>query len=229
MIDVVIADDQALVRTGLRMILEAQDDIDVVGEASDGSEAVRLVEATAPEVLLIDIRMPVMDGIEAIRHLTGQRCPTRVLVLTMYGAEENVYAALKAGAAGFLLKTDPPEQLVNGVRVVAAGESLLTPDLTRRLIDRFVAGPAPGASTHGSFVELSRREREVLRLIATGMSNTEIAVSLHVTGGTVKTHVTHILTKLGLRDRVQAVVFAYEHDLVPRTSNSGDRPSAEAR
>ena len=226
MIGVVIADDQALVRTGLRMILEAQEDMHVLGEASNGSEAVRLVEATAPNVLLIDIRMPVMDGIEATRQLTAKRSVTRILVLTMYGAEQNVYAALKAGAAGFLLKTDPPDQLVNGVRIVAAGESLLAPEVTRRLIDRFVAGPAPWPSAHGSLVPLSAREREVLRLIAAGMSNTEIALTLHVTGGTVKTHVTHILTKLGLRDRVQAVVFAYEHDFVPRTSSRGDRSSS---
>jgi DNA-binding NarL/FixJ family response regulator len=143
-------------------------------------------------------------------------------VLTTFGAEHNVYAALKAGAAGFLLKTDPPEQLVNGVRVVAAGEALLTPDVTRRLIDRFVAGPAPGYSSHRTFDELSAREREVLRLLASGMSNAEIAAALHVTGGTVKTHVTHLLTKLGLRDRLQAVVFAYEHDLVSRNGRFGN-------
>jgi DNA-binding NarL/FixJ family response regulator len=213
-IAVVIADDQALVRAGLKMILQAQDDIEVVGEAADGGDAVRLVEAAAPDVILMDIRMPIMDGIEATRKLVAQGSTTRVLSLTMYGAEGNVYAALKAGAAGFLLKTDPPEQLINGVRVVAAGEALLTPTVTRRLIDRFVAGPAPGPSTHRAFDALSGREREVLRLIASGLSNSEIAAVLHVTGGTVKTHVTHILTKLGLRDRVQAVVFAYEHDLV---------------
>jgi DNA-binding NarL/FixJ family response regulator len=224
MIRVVIADDQALVRSGLRMILEAEDDVVVVGEAANGAEAVDLIQSTAPDVALIDIRMPVMDGIETTRHLAARGAATRVLVLTMYGADRNVHAALKAGAAGFLLKTDPPDQLVTGVRVVAAGQALLAPDVTRRLVERFIAEAPPLPSADRDLGPLSVREDEVLRLIATGLSNAEIAAALHVTRGTVKTHVTHILTKLGLRDRVQAVVFAFEHGLARRRSTADRSP-----
>jgi DNA-binding NarL/FixJ family response regulator len=213
-IRVLIADDQAVVRGGLRMILEAQEDIEVVGEATDGAEAVELVHTLEPDVALMDIRMPVLDGIEATRRLAGGGVASRVLVLTTYGLDEYVYKALTAGAAGFLLKTDSPERLVEGVRVVAAGESLLAPEITRRLIDRFLAGTPPNAPPPPTLAELTKRELEVLGLIARGLSNAEIATMLYVSDGTVKTHVAHVLSKLGLRDRVQAVVFAYECGLV---------------
>jgi DNA-binding NarL/FixJ family response regulator len=213
MTSVVIADDQAVVRGGLRMILEAQPDLEVVGEATDGLEALDLVRSLGPDVVLMDIRMPELDGIEATRRvaLTGAR--TRVLVLTTYGMDEYVYDALKAGAAGFLVKTESPERLVEAVRVVARGEALLAPEITRRLVDRFVSGVRPGAAPP-ELEELTTRELEVLKLIARGLSNAEIAERLIVSEGTVKTHVARVLSKLGLRDRVQAVVFAYESGLV---------------
>jgi DNA-binding NarL/FixJ family response regulator len=210
MIRVVLADDQAVVRGGLRMILSAQEDIEVVGEAADGREALELIRTLAPDVVLMDIRMPELDGIEATRRVAQTGASTRVLVLTTYGMDEQVYDALKAGAAGFLVKTDSPERLVDGVRVVASGESLLAPAITRRLVDQFVAGARPGGSVPPALAELTAREREVLDLIARGLSNAEIAAALHVSDGTVKTHVARVLSKLGLRDRVQAVVFAYE-------------------
>jgi DNA-binding NarL/FixJ family response regulator len=214
MIRALVADDQAVVRGGLRMILEAQDDIEVVGEAGDGAAAVELVRELQPDVVLMDIRMPEMDGIEATRRLALAGAGARVLVLTTYGLDEYVYEALKAGAAGFLIKTDSPERLVEAVRVVAAGESLLAPEVTRRLIDRFLAGARPGGSAPPELEELTAREREVLKLVARGLSNAEIAQTLFVSDGTVKTHVSSVLSKLGLRDRVQAVVFAYECSLV---------------
>jgi DNA-binding NarL/FixJ family response regulator len=214
MIRAVVADDQAVVRGGLRLILEASDDIEVVGEAEDGAAAVELVRELRPDVVLMDIRMPVMDGIEATRRLATAGLDARVLVLTTYGLDEYVYEALKAGAAGFLIKTDSPERLVEAVRVVAAGEALLAPEVTRRLIDRFLAGVRPGGSPPPELEELTSRETEVLKLMARGFSNAEIAETLFVSDGTVKTHVSRILGKLGLRDRVQAVVFAYECSLV---------------
>jgi DNA-binding NarL/FixJ family response regulator len=214
MIRAVVADDQAVVRGGLRMILEAQDDIEVVGEAGDGAAAVELVRELQPDVVLMDIRMPEMDGIEATRRLALAGSGARVLVLTTYGLDEYVYEALKAGAAGFLIKTDSPERLVEAVRVVAAGESLLAPEVTRRLIDHFLAGARPGGSAPPELEELTARELEVLKLVARGLSNAEIAQTLFVSDGTVKTHVSSVLSKLGLRDRVQAVVFAYECSLV---------------
>jgi len=214
MIRALVADDQAVVRGGLRMILEAQDDIEVVGEAGDGAVAVELVRELQPDVVLMDIRMPEMDGIEATRRLALAGSGARVLVLTTYGLDEYVYEALKAGAAGFLIKTDSPERLVEAVRVVAAGESLLAPEVTRRLIDRFLAGARPGGSAPPELEELTARELEVLKLVARGLSNAEIAQTLFVSDGTVKTHVSSVLSKLGLRDRVQAVVFAYECSLV---------------
>jgi DNA-binding NarL/FixJ family response regulator len=214
MIRALVADDQAVVRGGLRMILEAQDDIEVVGEAGDGAAAVELVRELQPDVVLMDIRMPEMDGIEATRRLALAGSGARVLVLTTYGLDEYVYEALKAGAAGFLIKTDSPERLVEAVRVVAAGESLLAPEVTRRLIDRFLAGARPGGSAPPELEELTARELEVLKLVARGLSNAEIAQTLFVSDGTVKTHVSSVLSKLGLRDRVQAVVFAYECSLV---------------
>lgn len=210
MIRVLLADDQAVVRSGLRTILEAQDGIEVVGEAGDGREAVALARELEPDVVVMDIRMPGLDGIEATRRLAEG---PHVLVLTTYGLDEHVYDALRAGAAGFLVKTDSPERIVEGVRVVAGGDALLGPETTRLLIGRFTAGPPPRAVA-GSELGLTPREREVLELVAQGLSNAEIAERLVVSDGTVKTHVARILHKLGLRDRVQAVVFAYEHGVV---------------
>ena len=213
MIRVVIADDQTVVRGGLRLILESHEGIEVVGEAGDGQQALELVRELRPDVVLMDIRMPEMDGIETTRRLALAGSEARVLVLTTYGLDEYVYEALKAGAAGFLIKTDSPEHLVEAVRVVATGESLLAPEVTRRLIDRFLAGARPGAAPP-ELEQLTARELEVLKLVARGFSNSEIAETLFVSDGTVKTHVSSILSKLGLRDRVQAVVFAYECSLV---------------
>ena len=214
MIRLVIADDQAVVRGGLRMILESEEDIEVAGEAADGRQALDLVRELDPDVVLMDIRMPTLDGIEATRRLVTIGGRARVLVLTTYDLDENVYDALKAGAAGFLVKTDSPARLVQAVRVVATGEALLTPDITRRLVDRFVTGPRPNTPAPPELEALSPRELEVLKLVATGLSNAEIAQTLVVSGGTVKTHVARILSKLDLRDRVQVVVFAYERGIV---------------
>jgi DNA-binding NarL/FixJ family response regulator len=225
MIRVIIADDQPVVRGGLRMILEAQDDIEVVGEAATGTEAVELARTRKPEVVLMDIRMPILDGIEATRQLLATTRDSRVLVLSTYGLEEYVYEALKAGASGFLLKTESPEQLTQAVRTIAAGDALLAPDITRRLIDRFLAGPVPHAGAPTALAELTSRELEVLKHLARGLSNAEIAQQLYVSEGTVKTHVARILFKLDLRDRVQAVVFAYECGLV-QPGSADTRPPA---
>jgi DNA-binding NarL/FixJ family response regulator len=214
MIRVVIADDQAVVRGGLRMILESEEDIEVAGEAEDGQKALDRARELDPDVLLMDIRMPTLSGIEATRRLTTAGGRARVLVLTTYDLDENVYDALKAGAAGFLVKTESPARLVEAVRVVAAGEALLAPDITRRLVDRFVTGLRPNTPAPPELEELSPRELEVLKLVAGGLSNAEIAETLFVSDGTVKTHVARILAKLGLRDRVQVVVFAYECGIV---------------
>jgi len=214
MIRVVIADDQAVVRGGLRMILESEDDIEVAGEAADGRHALDLVRELDPDVVLMDIRMPTMDGIEATRRLICAHGRARVLVLTTYDLDENVYDALKSGAAGFLVKTDSPARLVEAVRVVASGDSLFTPDVTRRLVDRFVTGLRPNTPAPPQLNELTTRELEVLKLVARGLSNAEIAKVAFISDGTVKTHVAHILAKLGLRDRVQVVVFAYERGII---------------
>jgi DNA-binding NarL/FixJ family response regulator len=214
-ITVVIADDQALLRTGFRMILSGEDDIDVIGEAADGHQAVRLTRQLEPDVVLMDIRMPGLDGIAATRLLAGPDTthPARVIILTTYDLDEYVYDALAAGASGFLLKDVPPEDLVQGIRHVAAGDALLAPSITRRLIAQFTryrpVRPAPSAADL-----LTPRELEILALMATGQSNAEIAACLHVSENTVKTHVTHVLDKLGLRDRVHAVVYAYETGIV---------------
>jgi DNA-binding NarL/FixJ family response regulator len=224
MIRVLVADDQAVVRGGLRMILESRDDIEVAGEAANGREALDRVRGLDPDVVLMDIRMPVLDGIEATRRLTVSGARARVLVLTTYGMDEEVYDALKAGAAGFLVKTDSPERLVEAVRAVAHGEALLASEITQRLIDRFVAGLRPGAHAPPELDDLTERELEVLRHVARGESNAEIARALFVSDGTVKTHVARILAKLGVRDRVHAVVFAYESGLV----SPGPPPDARA-
>jgi len=213
MIRVLLADDQELVRSGFRLILELAEGIEVVGEASDGQQAVRLAKELGPDVVLMDVRMPVLDGIEATRRLALAGISSRVLVLTTFDLDEYVYAAVRAGASGFLLKDAPREQLVTAVRTVARGEALLAPAITQRLIERFLARPAP-AERAPALAELSARELEVLRLLARGLSNAEIAAQLYLGEATVKTHLARIFTKLGLRDRVQAVVFAYESGLV---------------
>jgi DNA-binding NarL/FixJ family response regulator len=211
---VVIADDQALVRGGFRLILAAEDDLEVVGEAENGREAVALVRELRPDVVLMDVRMPVLDGIAATRDIVAERIATRVLVLTTFDADEIVYDAMRAGASGFLLKSAPPAQLVEGVRTVAAGDALMAPTITRRLVEDFVRGPRPGDAVPAALADLTEREREVLALIAAGLSNAEIAGRLVVSAATVKTHVNRVFAKLDLRDRVQAVVLAYECGLV---------------
>jgi DNA-binding NarL/FixJ family response regulator len=211
-IRVLIADDQALVRAGFRMILDAEDDLDVIGEASDGMEAVDATRRLKPDVVLMDIRMPGLDGIEATRRVlaSAEDGSVRVLMLTTFDLNEYVYDALRAGASGFLLKDVPPEQLADGIRVVARGDALLAPSITRRLIQEFAqAGPPSGPPPRG-LDELTARELEVFKLVARGLSNAEIAAELIVSETTVKTHVARLLMKLGLRDRVQAVVLAYE-------------------
>jgi DNA-binding NarL/FixJ family response regulator len=218
---VVVADDQDLVRSGLRMVLEARG-VDVVGEAPDGRRAIVLVERTVPDVVLMDIRMPVLDGIAATRELVARRTATRVLMLTTYDLDEYVYEALRAGASGFLLKSTPPERLVAGIETVAAGDALLAPRLTRRLIEEHISRPPPSSGVPERVRHLTEREREVLVLMARGRSNDEIAAELVVSEATVKTHVNRVLGKLGLRGRVQAVVLAYETGLVrPGEAASG--------
>jgi DNA-binding NarL/FixJ family response regulator len=221
LIRVVIADDQALVRGGFRMILDAQSDMEVVGEASNGREALELVREVSPDVVLMDVRMPELDGLEATRRLQVNPDAPRVLVLTTFDNDEYVYEAMKAGASGFLLKAVRPEQLAEAVRVVAAGDTLLAPSVTRRLIEEFVQRPPPGVTTPEQLGELTARELEVLKLVARGMSNTGIAEELVVSEGTVKTHLTHIPRKLDLPDRVQAVVLAYEIGLVRPGQDAG--------
>jgi DNA-binding NarL/FixJ family response regulator len=211
---VLLADDQALVRGGFRLILDAQEDIDVMGEADDGHAAVEQARELRPDVVLMDVRMPVLDGIAATRTIMRERLARSVLVLTTFDEDRVVYDALKAGASGFLLKTAPPAQLVDAVRTVAAGEALLAPTITRRLVEDFVRRPPPGEVAPERLQALTEREREVLALIAAGRSNPEIAAELFLSGATVKTHVNRILSKLDLRDRVQAVVLAYECGLV---------------
>ena len=212
-IRVLVADDQALMRTGFRMILDAQADIEVVGEAIDGADAIRQFERLHPDVVVMDVRMPTMDGIEATRRLSAAEPPARVLILTTFDLDEYVYEALRAGASGFLLKDRPSEELVAAVRVIAAGEALLAPSVTRRLIEEFARRPAASGSSTG-LDDLTEREREVLVLVAQGLSNAEIAGALFVAETTVKTHVGRVLQKLRLRDRAQAVVLAYESGLV---------------
>ena len=211
MIRVVLADDQPLVRTGLRMILAAEPDIEVVGEAGDGAAAIAVCADQHPDVVLMDVRMPVVDGIQATRAVTAAADPPRVLVLTTFDLDEIVYDALRAGASGFLLKDAPEERLITAIRVVADGGALFAPSVTRRLIEEFSRRPA---APRTDLSTLTAREREVLLLVARGMTNTEIATALFVSENTVKTHVARLLMKLGVRDRVQAVVLAYEVGMV---------------
>jgi DNA-binding NarL/FixJ family response regulator len=213
-IRVLIADDQALLRGGFRMILESQKDIEVVGEAADGREALVQARALEPDVVLMDIRMPELDGLEATRQLVAADGAPHVLILTTFDLDEYVYEAMKAGASGFLLKEVRPEQLAEAVRVIAAGETLVAPAITRRLIEEFVRRRPPGSGTPPEVSELTERELEVFLLVARGLSNSEIAATLFLSEATVKTHITHVLAKLRLRDRVQAVVLAYESGLV---------------
>jgi DNA-binding NarL/FixJ family response regulator len=212
---VVIADDQALVRVGFRLILETEEGITVVAEAGDGEEAIRAVRRLRPDVVLMDVRMPGLDGLEATRRImAGGDAPCRVIMLTTFDLDEYVYAALEAGASGFLLKDVSPEHLVLAVQMVAAGDALLAPSITRRLIERFVHRDQAAAVAPRELSALTVREREVLTLLARGLSNAELADHLHLSEATVKTHVARILSKLDLRDRVQAVVLAYETGLV---------------
>jgi DNA-binding NarL/FixJ family response regulator len=211
-IGVLLADDQELVRAGFRMILETQADLQVVGDAGDGVEAVMATRRLRPDVVLMDIRMPNLDGLQATKQIMAAGSRSRVLILTTFDLDEYVYQALAAGASGFLLKNAPPEQLIGAVRVVAAGDALLAPSITRRVIEQFARLPPPGGSA--AVAGLTDREQEVLKLIARGLSNAEIAAELVVSDATVKSHVAHLLSKLQLRDRVQAVVLAYESGLI---------------
>lgn len=214
---VVLCDDQTLVRAGLRLVVESCDDLQVVGEAADGAEVLRVATDTAPDVVLMDIRMPMMDGLTATRHLMGLEQPPRVVILTTYDLDQYVFEALEAGASGFLLKHAPPEELLFGIRAAASGDGLLSPSITRRLVAQFAARRAGASSV--DLDRLTTREREVLGLVAGGLSNAEIAGQLYVGESTVKTHVSHMMTKLNLRDRVHVVIYAYETGLLgPRSS-----------
>ncbi len=215
MTSLVIADDQGMVRAGFRSLLDAEPDLEVVGEAATGEEAVDVVRRLRPDVTLMDIRMPVLDGLAATRAILGEGIDTRVLVLTTFDLDEYVFEALRAGASGFLLKDAPAEELAAAIRVVAAGDSLLAPGVTRRVIDAFVRRPAaPSKGPDPALSRLTPREVEVLGLLARGLSNVDIAERLFVSEATTKTHVSNVLSKLGLRDRVQAVIFAYENGVV---------------
>jgi DNA-binding NarL/FixJ family response regulator len=218
-ISIVLADDQPMLRLGFRLVLDAQPDMQVVGEAGDGAAAVRLAQARQPAVVLMDVRMPGMDGIEATRRIVTAVSATRVLILTTFDLDEYAYEGLRAGASGFLLKDVPPPDLLSAIRAVASGDAVVAPSVTRRLLDAFLPhlpdpGRAPGAGLPPEVKTLTAREREVLTEVAAGLSNAEIAAVLVLSEATVKTHVGRILGKLGLRDRVQAVVYAYEHGLV---------------
>jgi DNA-binding NarL/FixJ family response regulator len=218
-IRVLLVDDQPLMRVGFRMILEEMDDIEVVGEAPDGADAVRLTAALAPDVILMDVRMPGTDGIEATRQIVELHGDSRVLILTTFDLDEYAFSALQAGASGFVLKDVPPEELANAIRSVATGDAVVSPRVTRRLLDvyaPYLSAPSPGPpdASHPALRQLTDREQQVLVEVAAGLSNTEIAEKLVVSEATVKTHVGHILAKLDLRDRVQVVIFAYDAGLV---------------
>jgi DNA-binding NarL/FixJ family response regulator len=225
-IRVLVADDQSMVRAGFRMLLAGEQDIEVVAEASNGREAVDMAARFDPTVVLMDIRMPELDGLEATRRILAADAEARVLILTTFDLDEYVYEALRAGASGFVLKDDPPEQLIAAVRIVAGGDALLSPAITRRVIKRFTRIPRSGPP--GEVDDLTERELDVFRLIARGLSNAEIGRELFISDTTVKTHITHILQKLGVRDRVQAVVLAYETGLFDADAQSpadhDDRP-----
>jgi DNA-binding NarL/FixJ family response regulator len=249
-IRIVLADDQALLRKGFRMILEAEDGIEIVGEAADGADAVRLVELYAPDVVLMDVRMPVLDGIEATRAIAGEAdSPTRVLILTTFDLDEYAFSALRAGASGFLLKDVPPAELVAAITTVARGDAVVSPRITRRLLEEYAhtlpelagagsgraagasgdtgpgSGSGSGAAEDIALASLTDREREVLLAVADGLSNAEIAERLYVSEATVKSHVGRLLAKLGLRDRVQAVVFAFQSGLVEPSPPPTAHPS----
>jgi DNA-binding NarL/FixJ family response regulator len=218
-ISILLADDQPMLRLGFRLVLDAQDDMQVTGEAGDGAAALRLVQATHPDVVLMDVRMPGMDGIEATRRIVASAGTTRVLILTTFDLDEYAYAGLRAGASGFLLKDVPPDDLLSAIRAVASGDAVVAPAVTRRLLAAFLPhlpdpGAAPEAAMPAAVKELTAREREILTEVAAGRSNAEIAQRLVLAEATVKTHVGRMLSKLDLRDRVQAVVYAYEHGLV---------------
>jgi DNA-binding NarL/FixJ family response regulator len=213
-IRVVLVDDQALIRTGFKMILETEDDIEVVGEASDGEQAISMTRSVRPDVVLMDVQMPTMDGLEATgRIVRDASISSRIVILTTFERDDYVFEALRAGASGFLLKNAPSEELVHAVRVVAAGDALLAPSVTRKVIEGFIRRPASRSNEVG-LRRLTERETEILQLLATGRSNSELAAHLFVGEGTIKTHVSSVLTKLGLRDRMQAVIFAYESGLI---------------
>jgi DNA-binding NarL/FixJ family response regulator len=216
-IRVLVADDQSMVRAGFRMLLTGERDIEVVAEASNGLEAVAMAGRYDPAVVLMDIRMPEIDGIEATRRILAATRAVRILILTTFGLDEYVYEALRAGASGFVLKDDPAEQLIAAVRTVAAGNALLSPAVTKQVIRKFARMPRPAPPK--GVDDLTEREREILRLISTGLSNAEIGQELYISETTVKTHVTHILQKLGLRDRVQAVVLAYQTGMFDRAAD----------
>ncbi|MBV9794922.1 MAG: response regulator transcription factor [Actinobacteria bacterium] len=214
MIKVLVADDEALLRSAFCSLIEAQDDLEVVGVAADGREAAELAARLAPDVVVMDVRMPVMDGIEATRRITRDQGAPRVLILTTFDLDEYVFAALRAGASGFALKSRPPEELLSGIRTLAAGEALLAPTVTRRLIAHFTGRTQATTRTPWGLDDLTDREREVLVLVARGLSNAELAATLHVTLPTAKTHVSRILTKLGARDRTQLAILAYESGIL---------------
>ncbi|WP_425309528.1 response regulator transcription factor [Ammonicoccus fulvus] len=214
MIRVLLADDQALLRTGLRTVLEAEEDITVIGEATDGAEAARAAASLDPDVVLMDVQMPGVDGIEGVRRLVASGSSARVLMVTMFDLDEYVYAALKAGASGFLLKAAEPEEIVRAVRQVSAGEMLFAPSVTRRLVEAYVRTPPPGDGVPKALAELTERELDVVDGISRGLSNAEIGAELFLGEATIKAHVSSILAKLGLRDRVQVVVLAYESGFV---------------
>jgi DNA-binding NarL/FixJ family response regulator len=211
-IRVVVVDDQPVIRSGLSMIVSAHDDLELVGEAADGREGIELVDTVAPDVVLMDIQMPELDGVEATRQLAVRGSHARVLILTTFGQEQYVFDAFEAGAAGFLLKTAEPQVIVDAIRTIATGNSLLAPQLTQQIIESYLAGRR-ATTMPSEYARLTDREQEVLRAMATGLSNAEIGRELFIGEGTVKTHVARILDKLGLRDRVQAVVFAHRHGL----------------
>jgi DNA-binding NarL/FixJ family response regulator len=218
---ILLADDQALLRMGFRMILQAQPDLEVVGEAVDGADAVRQARALCPDVVLMDVRMPVMDGIQATQEIVRADHGTRVLILTTFDLDEYAFAGLRAGASGFVLKDVPPAELIGAIRAVAAGDAVVAPRVTRALLDRLAAhlpdprADAPEAGGAAAVAALTEREREVFGEVARGLNNAEIAARLHLSEATVKTHITRVLAKLQLRDRVQMVVFAYQHHLIP--------------